>query len=378
MYGLKLIIEELCVGQREIFTNVPLLLGELNAYLQRKYPGRDCNACSRVRLLSDDETGRFWTLRPGGVQLAVLSKADWSAGKQPDFSSVSDHGVMYVIDEVHNYFGARQWADTGRDVLFYLSQHRKLGDTVVCITQAIGNVDKQFRSVAQDFTFLRNLSKESYGKFRLPNVFIRKTYSSPPTDTAVAMETGTFRLDVTGLAACYDSAQGVGIHGRSADKMEMRKGVSIVWYMVGLVVLVLAGGIGAPRVLGAYFSASKVAKSSAVVAPVHQGSVASPVDSVREPVVSPVNEASGGVSRAGEWHVTKVKEPRSDVWVSGVVTWEEKVHIGLSDGSMYVWPDDKTVTALCSKFVVIAGETYSRTPSTVTKLPREIRESRVR
>lgn len=232
LYAVKLVVDELLFGTRVVITNLPLKLGELNAYLQARYPEKTIDVLNRVIILTDDETRHFWTVRPGGVKIEVLNEHDWRAGRRPDYSAAKDGGVMYAIDEIHNFFNARAWAETGRDVLFYLSQHGKLGDTVLCITQHVGNVDKQFRSVTQDYTYLRNLTKEKMGLFTMPGIFIRKTYLQPATDTSAPMEQGTFRLDVSGLAACYDTAQGVGIHGRSADKSERKRGLP--WWVAAV------------------------------------------------------------------------------------------------------------------------------------------------
>lgn len=254
LYGVKLIIEELLYGHRTIITNVPLKIPELHAYLQ-EHSSKVIDVITRVWVLTDEQTQYFWTFRPNGVQIPRLHQAEWSLGQKPSYGAVTDNGVMYVIDEVHNFFGSRQWAETGRDVLFYLSQHRKLGDTVVCITQAIQNVDKQFRSVTQDFTFIRNLSKERLGLFRLPSLFVRRTYNSPPSDTSTPMESGTFTLNVAGVAACYDSAVGVGIHGRVADKTERKKGLP--WYaFVGATVVIIASAfLFLPSAMARLFSA---------------------------------------------------------------------------------------------------------------------------
>lgn len=249
MYGVRLILDELLYGTRPIVTNLPLKIGELNAFVQKLAGERVVSVVDRIRILSDDETSSFWTYRLTGRPVEVLAKSEWSQGKLPSYSGVKDGGVMYVIDEVHNFFGARQWAETGRDVLFYLSQHRKLGDTVVCITQACGNVDKQFRSVAQDFTEIRNLSKIKMGLFKLPYVFMRQTYPTVPTGNVAPLETGTFRLDVSGLAACYDTSIGVGIHARGADVGERRRGIPWQVGAVGAVVLVIVLFYVVPNVL---------------------------------------------------------------------------------------------------------------------------------
>jgi len=238
MYSMRLILNELLYGTRVIITNVGVNLDALNEYLQREYPTRSINLFKRMHLIDEDEMGRFFTIRPfPSVGPKLLTKEEWAKGKMPDYSGVSDHGVMYVLDEVHIKFNARAWMLTGQDVIYYLSQHRKLGDTVVWITQAIGNVDKQFRSVTQDYAFIRNLAKERMSYFSLPSVFLRQTFSEPPSGNAKPMETGSFRMDVKGLASLYDTAKGVGIHGTAgADTKEKKKGMP--WWVA--VILVVA------------------------------------------------------------------------------------------------------------------------------------------
>lgn len=352
LYGLKLIVEELVLGKRAIFTNIPLNVPALNVYLQERYPGASVDIF-RIRILADEEVALFWTFRPGAVRIPRLTKEQWVRGELPSYAGASDGGVMYVIDEVHNFFGARQWAQTGQDVLFYLSQHRKLSDTVICITQAIGNVDKQFRSVTQDFTFLRNLSKESYGRFRLPGIFVRKTFSSPPTDTAQPMETGTFRLDVSGLASCYDSAQGVGIHGRSADKGEVGKGLSMWWYfvLVAVAAVVIFGVV--PRVVAGVFTrplralpvvgvvgSSKVGTSAVVSRSEYQ----MPSQNVvfAPPVVTPPVERE---------LKAVVRE------MTGFVKLDRGYLILLSDGETVSTAEPGRVSFLCARYVVLDGLT---------------------
>lgn len=269
LYSVKLILEELLYGTRTIITNVPMNLVFLNEYLQEKYPSRSINLFDRILLIDEEQMGVFYTIRPHGSQGPTkLTKEQWERGETPDYSKISDHGVVYVLDEIHIKFNARAWMETGRDVLFYLSQHRKLGDTVICITQAVNNVDKQFRSVTQDYTYIRNLGKEKLSKFRLPNIFIRQTYNTPATDNSTPMETGTFRLDVSGLAKCYDTAKGVGIHGRAgADTTERKKGLP--WWVaaVAVVVLVLLVAKIVPQMIANLFKGPQVAKAVASVTP---------------------------------------------------------------------------------------------------------------
>lgn len=353
MYALKLVIEELLYGRRMIITNLPIKVGELNAYLQAQYPGRSVDVVGRVWILTDEQTQYFWLYRPNGVRLKNLSPAEWKEGLKPDYSAVRDEGVFYVIDEIHNFFGARQWALTGQDVLFYLSQHRKLGDTVVCVTQAINNVDKQFRSVSQDFTFLRNLSKEQYGMFRLPAIFLRKTFTSPPTETSQPMESGSFRLDTRGLGQCYDSAAGVGIHGRGADMGEKRKGTHYVFFFVGVAALCLLVFGCLPKMAAKYFdNTGKTLLAAPKVSVVAHSSQAMSTNS------SPPALTNGWGSMAAAGVASPVVS--TNVYMTGCASlgggaWA----ILLSDGRSYQLPRDRAAVQSFSRYgCVIEGVHY--------------------
>lgn len=346
LYSVRLIVDELVKGHRVIVTNVPIKPAELNAYLQKNYPDRVVDLFKRLRLLDDEETGHFWTFRgEGSTGPRVVSPEEWKAGIKPDYSGVKDDGVLYVIDEVHNFFNARAWMETGKDVLFYLSQHRKLGDTVLAITQSIGNVDKQFRSVTQDYTYLRNLCKERYGYFKLPSVFLRQTYLSPATDTSHPMESGTFKLDVSGLAACYDTAKGVGIHGRVGDVGERRGGLPW-WVGVGMVILLCCGvAWGVPKGVAAMFkTASPVGER---LASNFVGVASSPVASALAsgPPAAPPGGLSVGVSTSQASSSNAVAVPlrddelNADLYLVRYARLLDKAEWVLSDGRI-VYPRD--------------------------------------
>lgn len=323
LYGMKLVMDELRFGSREIYTNLPIDLGRMAEYCRAEGFIKDgVHITDRIRVLTDDEAAFFWTYRPG-VKIERLTDEDWRAKRRPDYSVVTDAGVMFVIDEIHNFFNARSWAETGRDVLFYLSQHRKLGDTVICITQAIGNVDKQFRSVSQDYTYLRNVGKERMGLFKLPAIFVRQTYTSPATDTSKPMESGTFKLDVSGLASCYNTGAGVGIHGRKADTTERRKGIH--WLVIVIALPVILFGIGkfAPQWLGSFWTPKK-AKASQVTPTVTTNQVMDFSRPLRS--IDGVNMPTSGKGVGAE----KEKE----IFVTGYVRLKGKWNVYLSDGSV--------------------------------------------
>jgi len=259
LYSMSLIEHELLHGQRLVVTNLPIKLPELNDYFQREYPDRVIDLHSRLRILSDqEETPQFWLYRWPSQQIAAVSEESWKAGERYRFDKPVvdvgevDRGCLFVIDEIHLFFNSREWMNTGKGCLFYLSQHRKLGDDVVAVTQSIGNVDKQFRSLAQDFSYIRNLKKEKKAGFRLPGFFMRSTYSQPFTGQpgVEPMEVRSFRLRPEKLASCYDTAAGVGVLGRvGADTRDRASGLPW-WVAIAAVVAVCLGVMALPSLLG--------------------------------------------------------------------------------------------------------------------------------
>ncbi len=241
LYAMKLLVNELVLSKRVVITNLPVNLGELNAFLQEKYPTASINLFERLQLLDDaTETGRFWLYR--GPGRTIPEKADTQG--MPDYDGAGlVPPVLYIIDEMHTFFNSREWMKTGKGALFYASRHRHLGDDLVCVTQQIGNVDKQFRGLAQDFTYLRNHAKEKFMGLRSLNRFTRKTFLEPWTGAPgqQASEWGSFKLDVKGLGSCYNTAAGMGVLNQSADTKEPKKGFSVVWLIpLALVAVVLA------------------------------------------------------------------------------------------------------------------------------------------
>jgi len=204
------------------------------------------------RSLSDRELPWFWKFRAPGdegppelVQLheepdeqrrSALRRGLELWGKSPTCSDAG-RGVAYFLDEAHIAFNARQWATVCSAALFYLSQHRKLGDIVFAVTQSSGNLDKQFRSVAEDFSVIRNEYVAQYWVFRGRGRFVRKTYLQEPSANAEPFERASFQVD--GVAGCYDTARGVGVHGSKADIGRRAKGISIMWVVPAFMLLAI-------------------------------------------------------------------------------------------------------------------------------------------
>lgn len=311
LYATSRLILELFEGRRNVVTNLPLRPDRLNEFLQRRYPSHDCRMIQRLKVLSDDEMKEFWKHRG------------------PDGDPGAD-GVAYFLDEAHIAFNAREWATLGKGALHYLSQHRKLGDIVWPITQAPGNLDKQFRSVAEDFTVLRNEYTAKFGPFRGRGRFVRRTYLSEPSGNAEPFETATFTLDKEGIASCYDTAKGIGVHGNKADIGRRAKGISIWWAVPGALALASLAGL-IPWFMG------KGAGSF--------------IDGDSQKAV----DAASVALRGGQSAEVAREEKPAELTATGVFVFRGQATVWLSDGSTLRGGDGK-LESIEREFVWVSGK----------------------
>lgn len=313
LYATSRLIDELVHGERNVVTNLPLKPDRLNEYLQERYPNVNCRLLDRLRILSDDEMREFWKFRG----------PDWAGDKD------GANGVAYFLDEAHIAFNARDWANLGRGALHYLSQHRKLGDIVWPITQAPGNLDKQFRSVAEDFTVLRNEYTAKFGVFRGRGRFVRKTYLSEPSGNAEPFETASFVLDKDGIASCYDTAKGIGVHGNKADIGRRAKGIPIILVVPGALLLALCC-VAIPMLLGRGVKA--------YIEPEKADTVTSGVESKAVSRGSAPSEATA--TTVGPPHYTD-DTPQVPLYVTGIVIMGHRINVQLSDGRVLTEKDSE-------------------------------------
>lgn len=255
LFAFRRIINELRHGKRPIVTNLPVLPDKLNEYLQETFPNETVDVLGRVRLITTQQLGQWWRYRgrPAGsddslrqwVDLppptttrktrgpAKMAEPDPEAEDDTDGAtdfSTSPGPVLYVLDEIHIRFNARSWQATGAAALFYLSQHRKLGDDVVMISQTPAQVDKQLRSLSQEWIHVTNLGKLKTALFwTLPRRMLWRSYAALPGPGEPIMETGILKPESPGWADCYETAAGNSILGQTgADKADRTKGPSIV------------------------------------------------------------------------------------------------------------------------------------------------------
>lgn len=352
LFAMGLVIKELTEGTRVVVTNLAVKLPELNVYLQAKHPDVFVDLVRRLVLLNEKELGDFYLIRAPGHRLPLVKdddedpksglRGDYSSGKLPE----KDGGVFYVLDELHIKFSARAWMKTGPAAMYYLSQHRKLGDDVFCITQATSNVDKQFRSVAQEFHQLRNLSKERWGVLRGPATFRVDSFlqqPTSPTDESQYRRNFSFPAEV---AETYDTAAGVGILGVSgADKGTKRKGgISFRWLWVGFAVLGL-GVVITPWAVTTMFSKAAAKKAESFgVTPANAGtkllglnpgissSAPGQVSPAKKAETSDFNGSVEGTKFTGAGPVLVEPPAGKQVWVRGWAQRGGKLNVVLSDG----------------------------------------------
>jgi len=358
-YATRRLIDELSDTNRNIVTNLPLRLDALNEYLQQRWPERDLRALQRIRLLADEEMRFFWKFRaPADCAPPVLAQWNEEQNEQrkgalfreldawAKTATTSDNGagVAYFLDEAHIPFNARAWASVASAALFYLSQHRKLGDIVWPITQAPSNLDKQFRSVAEDFTRVRNEYTAKFGVFKGRGRFVRKTFLSEPTAANVEpFETATFSLD--GMEKCYDTARGIGVHGSKADIGRRAKGINILWVMPAALVLALAC-VAVPWALGkaggSYIAGKGSAKGDAAAVDVAK---AAPVVASAVPVAVAASPVGFGRESPSVPSVT----------VRGYVMRGARVNVILSDGRILT-ENDPELTMIGRNGVTVNGQ----------------------
>jgi len=204
-----------------IVTNMRCFPERIAECLHEKYD-KSFDVHSRFRFLDSGQSRHFWRYRDGYDLEATGSGKD----SRTLYSGLPDGfaGVVYIIDEVHVHFNARNWAQTGADALEYVSQHRKLGDEVFLISQRPKQVDSQMRNLCGEYIQMRNLAHRQLKwmgiSWTFPAALHARAYPEEwksSTSEDVLMWTKTFKVDPKYYGSWYDTAAGVGIKGNKAD-----------------------------------------------------------------------------------------------------------------------------------------------------------------
>jgi hypothetical protein len=256
------VYKELLEGKRGIVTNLALLqhpkikgqetpntpgLGALNELIHKRFPNLDARVLQRVRILTEDEVPYFFCHRidrdGNFYDIPVPPPDEEKRGKRPDFSLLRDDGIVFVIDEFHDFFNSRAWADVGRSVGWYKNQQRKLFDDIHACTPQIDEVDKQMRTIGHEYRVYLNLGLRKVRGVVLPQTFLCTVYSSLASLKAgrSPLNRWPFTMDFD-LANCYDTAKGVrGIQGSTADIGKRPKGLH--WSVIPICFALLIFGI---------------------------------------------------------------------------------------------------------------------------------------
>lgn len=122
-----------------VVTNVEIVPDGIAKYLKERH-GVTFNP-DRLRFLSQDEVGSFFEHTPKGTK---------------------ECPVMVVLDEIHLWFNARDWAKNDanlRQTFVNATQHRKYNLDITLISQHIANIDAQFIRLVAKLVRFRNLKE---------------------------------------------------------------------------------------------------------------------------------------------------------------------------------------------------------------------------
>ena len=204
----------------------------------------------RLRLLKHDEISKFYLHVPNRdlpeLQETLPGRKPVSV---PDLTARNgDGGCVFIIDEIHNYFSARNYLEAGPGVERYQSQLRKLNDDMWMISQHLEKVDKNFRRNATRTFEMRNMSKQKlWVGVTLKERFDWAQYPGIPSKNDKPTEKGHFMLRERGMCWLYDTMAGVGVTGgMKADQPPKGRHWS-TWIFVAL--LIAGVGFVFPRLM---------------------------------------------------------------------------------------------------------------------------------
>lgn len=367
----------------EVVTNLPLIPGPLWFYLKQHH-GIDLDT-ARITTLNDEQVKQFYRYRgrgwatdkpverkqggDGRIDFARLRRTvevEPGVVKEEIASAKDLPSVLYIIDEAHNHFSSRHFAETADSALFYLSQHRHLGDEVFLITQNVKQVDVAFRRLAGEFWRITNVGNRFPFGVKLPDYFVVDVFNTEPGLLTPVQDVRKLKLDIEGLGACYDTAGGAGMVGGLADTATKRKGIP--WQaVVGVFLLAVVGFFFVPNLVGKTIaSAAGVTQPTNAAPAVAIAPAPTPAPSPAPPL-KPFNPATFtapapvalATNTAQVRHVAfgPAVEPVRIKWM---IRKESSVSLGLSNGDNYTVGDGRL--QVMGHFAVLDGNKVFRLP----------------
>lgn len=229
-FATRVIIAEIMEGKnRPIVSNVPI-----NKEKLRQYVGKDFYY---YPLDTYTDNKAFFANR-GYYNLEVDD-----LGANVDFAPLlkeDDDGVLFIIDEAHLYFNARNWKHMPQATISYISTIRHVGDSLIWMCQKYSDIDSQIRGKTQAFHVLRNLSKEKLGIFKRGSGFRCYQYleenhiSAHGGDVQRSTQDFTYPFKLE-IAECYNTS----LFNKSHDSKYKVKGIPLKYAIYALITLFL-------------------------------------------------------------------------------------------------------------------------------------------
>lgn len=241
-HGMRRVRSEHLEGFRPICTNLAIHEAKLARYYAEKYPKSDVCVHQRTRILTDEEVGEFMLHRVSTnalwYDIPAPDKEAEKRGARPDWTRIRDNGILFIIEEAHEFFNSYSWQEIGRAFRAYKNQNRKFSDDILFITPSLMELDKQLRMSGQLYTHLTNAGQRKISGIVVPQAFIAREYFTFPGPSSQAMTTTVYTLEKD-LADCYDTARGVrGVQGKKADINSRPKGIQWWWLIVAFVAFI--------------------------------------------------------------------------------------------------------------------------------------------
>lgn len=232
-FATRLIIAEIKEGRnRPIVSNVPI-----NKEKLREYVGKDFHY---YPLETYTDNTHFFTNR-GYYHI------DIPAGQNIDFAPLikeDDEGVLFIIDEAHLYFNARNWKHMSTGTISYITTIRHVGDSLVWMCQKFSDIDAQIRGKTQAFHLLRNLTKEKFGIFKRGTGFKCYQYLQESDiknhggQTSNPSWEANYPFDIK-IAECYSTS----LFNKTHDKNYKIKGIPLN-YVIYAAIALFVGFLG--------------------------------------------------------------------------------------------------------------------------------------
>ena len=231
-FATRLIIAEITSGKnRPIVTNVPINKSKL-----REYVGKDFYYYP-LETYTDNKA--FFTNR-GFYNIENLPPS-----QNVDFAPLlkdNDEGVLFIVDEAHLYFNARNWKHMPQATISYITTIRHVGDSLVWMCQRFSDIDSQIRGKTQAFHVLRNLEKEKLGMFKRGTGFRCYQYmeechvSAHGSQNAQSSQDFSYPFDIK-IAECYNTS----LFNKSHDKKYKIKAIPLNYVIYAVITFFAVG-----------------------------------------------------------------------------------------------------------------------------------------